>query len=586
MQPALAATASSDVSIEALTGDIGVGAWAVCGTGDLKVAPTGEVDAALTVHTNAAVHPTDASRIALRPKFRRVMYLELESSVQENRDESLAFVDVLEALPEGKRLNAADDDDVVTERRTVARTAAKLDADVGANFFLEEQRFHLFRLHEADVAGGEEAAQLRRQFDVGGAVQQEHPGVDEVRLPFILIGTQRGEQADRRLDARASLCEPQSLAVPQAELAAGETRDVEDRVEPVRLVVVGVAVARRDECRPLDADPVLVERHFEGAHLRVDVDALRRDRVVRLVPEGLVKRVAHVQAAEMAVARHAQVVTVDFVGADDADRRRPHQESVRVVVQFAVVTIGVKAERLGVTERQEILDVDVADVDLRAAAMRLVEAAVGIFFEQVERGRVELDAARLRRAEHAHARCLEHRHEAAEVGGELLHAGAHRDEVVEVADVEEFLLDERFLDADVMIETRVLAPHVGVDAVELGQVDEIQAERRREPHAPVDRTEHRVAAKQIKGRADRRDRQEDAAAAEEAFAALPLGADAARHRQVASFEQRVVDPREGEERALAEDGRIALQPVRLVRVPPVLARDVGVVPAAVAIPLG
>src|SRR3954464_5095029 len=399
MQPALAATASSDVSIEALTGDIGVGAWAVCGTGDLKVAPTGEVDAALTVHTNAAVHPTDASRIALRPKFRRVvMYLELESSVQENRDESLAFVDVLEALPEGKRLNAADDDDVVTERRTVARTAAKLDADVRANFFLEEQRFHLFRLHEADVAGGEEAAQLRRQFDVGGAVQEEHPGVDEVRLPFILIGTQRGEQADRRLDARAGLCEPQSLAVPQAELAAGKARDVEDRVEPVRLVIVGVAVARCDEGRALDADPVLVERHFERAHLRVDVDALRRDRIVRLVPEGLIKRVAHVEPAEMAVARHPQVVTVDFVGADDADRRRPHQESVRVVVQFAVVAIGVKAERLRVSGRQEILDVDVPDVDLRAAAMRLVEAAVGIFFEQVERGRVELDAARLRRA--------------------------------------------------------------------------------------------------------------------------------------------------------------------------------------------
>src|SRR3954452_16509918 len=137
MQPALAATASSDVSIEALTGETGVGAWVVCATGDLKVAPTGEVDAALTVHTNAAVHATDANRIALRPKFRRVvMYLELKSCVQENGDERLAFVDVLQPLPEGKRLNAADDDDVVAERRTVARAAAELDADVRANFFL------------------------------------------------------------------------------------------------------------------------------------------------------------------------------------------------------------------------------------------------------------------------------------------------------------------------------------------------------------------------------------------------------------------------------------------------------------------
>src|SRR3954463_4726969 len=108
MQPALAVTASSDVSIDALTGDTGVGAWVVCGTRDLKVAPTGEVDAALTVHTSAAVQATDASRIELRPKFRRVvMYLELKSSVQENRDESLAFVNVLQSLAERQCLNAA-----------------------------------------------------------------------------------------------------------------------------------------------------------------------------------------------------------------------------------------------------------------------------------------------------------------------------------------------------------------------------------------------------------------------------------------------------------------------------------------------
>ena len=66
-----------------------------------------------------------------------------------------------------------------------------------------------------------------------------------------------------------------------------------------------------------------------------------------------------------------------------------------------------------------------------------------------------------------------------------------------VAGVEELLLDEGFLQADVMIESRIVAADVGVDAVVLGDVDVVQAERRRHAHAPVDRTEDGVAAKQI-----------------------------------------------------------------------------------------
>ena len=118
----------------------------------------------------------------------------------------------------------------------------------------------------------------------------------------------------------------------------------------------------------------------------------------------------------------------------------------------------------------------------------------------------------------AHAGRLEHRHEAAEVGGELLDAGADRDEVVIAAGVEQLLLDERFLRCRDGVEPRVLTADVGVDAVELRQVDEVQAEGGRDAHAPVDGTERRVAAEEIERCAQRRDRQEDAAAAEEPLA--------------------------------------------------------------------
>ena len=63
------------------------------------------------------------------------------------------------------------------------------------------------------------------------------------------------------------------------------------------------------------------------------------------------------------------------------------------------------------------------------------------------------------------------------------------------------------------------------------------------------------------------------------------GADAARHRQVAPFEQRVADAREREERPLADDRVVPLQHVLVVRIPPVAA-DVRVVAAhAVSIPV-
>ena len=149
---------------------------------------------------------------------------------------------------------------------------------------------------------------------VGRAVEDEDAGVDEVRLPFVLVGAQRRQQAERRLEAGAGLRQAQPLAVPQAERAAGERRDVEDRVEAAALVVRRIAVARGDEGRALDPQPVLVDRQLQRAHLRIDVDRLRGDRVVALVAERLVEGVADVPAAEVAVAGPAEVVRLDLVG--------------------------------------------------------------------------------------------------------------------------------------------------------------------------------------------------------------------------------------------------------------------------------
>src|SRR5258708_3521957 len=67
MQPALAAFASSEVSMAAFPG---VTAWGCAVMPGLKAGPTGGGPTgvlAATVHTNAIVHPIDASRIARSP---------------------------------------------------------------------------------------------------------------------------------------------------------------------------------------------------------------------------------------------------------------------------------------------------------------------------------------------------------------------------------------------------------------------------------------------------------------------------------------------------------------------------------------
>ncbi len=70
--------------------------------------------------------------------------------------------------------------------------------------------------------------------------------------------------------------------------------------------------------------------------------------------------------------------------------------------------------------------------------------------------------------------------------------------------IEQLLLDKRLLNPRWVIEPACPRADVGVDAVELGEVDEVHAEGWRDADAPVDRPERRVAAEQIERCAEAR----------------------------------------------------------------------------------
>src|SRR5207245_8031755 len=126
----------------------------------------------------------------------------------------------------------------------------------------------------------------------------------------------------------------------------------------------------------------------------------------------------------------AKVRRANRMISNQPDGRGTNEEAVVIVVGLAVVAAVVKAELGGIPLRQEILDIEVRDGHLLPAAMQFVEAAVGVLLEKVEKRAVVFEATRRQRAEHADARLLDHRDEAAKVSAELLDARAHRYERV------------------------------------------------------------------------------------------------------------------------------------------------------------
>ncbi len=124
-----------------------------------------------------------------------------------------------------------------------------------------------------------------------------------------------------------------------------------------------------------------------------------------------------------------------------------------------------------------------------------VEAAVGIFLEEVEIGDVVFDAIAVEVTEDAQGRFFVDKKKAAEVGVELLNAGARGDEIVIGTEVVELHFDESFLQAEVIVEAVRAAAGIGTDDAELADFQIVEAELRSDANAPVDGFEGSVAVK-------------------------------------------------------------------------------------------
>src|SRR5580692_7249970 len=182
---------------------------------------------------------------------------------------------------------------------------------------------------------------------------------------------------------------------------------------------------------------------------------------------------------------------------DVADGRRANEKTVVVVMHARIIFVPGSDKFRGVTRKEKVLQIDVSKHNLLVTAIKSVEAAVGVFLKKLKIRGVVLDAVALPVAENAQTGLLVNEKKAAEIGIELLNAGARGDEIVVVAEIVKLHLNKGFLEADVIVEAICASAHVGADDAKLADVEVVETELRRDADAPIDWLERRVAMEKI-----------------------------------------------------------------------------------------
>src|SRR5205085_4925125 len=104
----------------------------------------------------------------------------------------------------------------------------------------------------------------------------------------------------------------------------------------------------------------------------------------------LIEGVIDVEPANVSVAGPAEVIRLQIMIDHGADRRRPGDESVFVVVPAVVIEVPDKRELAGVTLPNQVLPENVRDVDLLLTRIKLVEIGISIFLAHIEGGEIVL----------------------------------------------------------------------------------------------------------------------------------------------------------------------------------------------------
>src|SRR6476659_99988 len=97
-----------------------------------------------------------------------------------------------------------------------------------------------------------------------------------------------------------------------------------------------------------------------------------------------------VQPANVPIASPSEIVSLEVMIADIADRGRTSDEIVLVVMTFPAVEIGMETQLRGVALCKKILAKNIRDKNLLITPIKLIEVGVGIFLQHVEGNEIVL----------------------------------------------------------------------------------------------------------------------------------------------------------------------------------------------------
>src|SRR6266404_1632674 len=99
-------------------------------------------------------------------------------------------IDVLESGAWNQARDAAGDDGIVAEQRTIFETAAQVDADVIAHLAGEQELFEDIGVVEPEEVAVVDHAEPGRQLEIDSGVRQEKPGINKIGLALNLARAQ------------------------------------------------------------------------------------------------------------------------------------------------------------------------------------------------------------------------------------------------------------------------------------------------------------------------------------------------------------------------------------------------------------
>lgn len=423
-------------------------------------------------------------------------------------------------------------------------------------------------LIKPEEVGIGDSAKFWSDFEVHPGIQESDTGIYEIALSLKFAAAEVCEEAFALGEINAE--EFDLLALPEAELSTGEIWIVKNGVKAFGLLVIGVIISGGPESGGAEANPVSINREFDGAHVGADISGLSLNGVETIATSDVIEGVTDVDFVNMAIAGESEVISIDFVRAKDADGIRPDKKVIAIEFNAWLVVVVVKAELCGVTRKDEVLSEVVEDDGILVAVIKGVQQAVCVFFGLVKPNHIELISVGQSCAKESDSAVGVCKDKTSKVAHERLRAGSDGEEVVIRTEVGKFRFDEPFFECGMVFPSCGSVANVRINNSKFIDIEVIQVEHRSESNLPVEWFETSIAMGKVELKLQIIDEEILLRISVEFRLPWVNGAlEGTRgNGSVPKFMEHEVNGGDIQKRVLSDNGIVTFENILVVRVPP------------------